>query len=183
MGGQILWGIALLGLQLGLAPVGPCQAGPRPDAACTPGAADPRVTPATLAQTICRRGYTATVRPPLALTSRWKAAGLLAYGYPHSAWSAIEHDHLIPLEMGGDPGAVQGGTQWQPTAWAQNLWPEPWNRADGLDAHHKDRVERAGNHAICAGTLALADAQHAIARDWVAFGCQLRVLPCPAEAS
>lgn len=46
-----------------------------PDPACTPGATDPRVTQATLATTICSRGYTAIVRPPLNVTEKIKLRG------------------------------------------------------------------------------------------------------------
>ena len=40
-----------------------------PDPALTPGAADPRVTQATIGSTICASGYTSTVRPPTSYTT------------------------------------------------------------------------------------------------------------------
>src|SRR5579871_5396607 len=39
-----------------------------PDPSCTPGALNPDVTQATIASTICKTGWTATVRPPLSVT-------------------------------------------------------------------------------------------------------------------
>jgi hypothetical protein len=39
-----------------------------PDPACTPGAVDPRVNQGDLNTTVCARGYTATVRPPVSVT-------------------------------------------------------------------------------------------------------------------
>src|SRR5262245_60365030 len=43
-----------------------------PDPACTPGATDPRVTQANIQVTICRSGYTRTVRPPTSYTEPLK---------------------------------------------------------------------------------------------------------------
>jgi len=51
-----------------------------PDPACTPGATDPRVTQANINLTICMRGYTATVRPPVSVTDRIKVERMAAYG-------------------------------------------------------------------------------------------------------
>ena len=128
-----------------------------PDPACTPGATNPAVTPATIATTICARGWTATVRPAEALTEKLKVAQLQAYreaGPLH----AYEEDHLIPLELGGAP------------ADPHNLWPEP-----GPSPNAKDRVENAARRAVCDHRLALAAAQQAIAADWTALGRQLGV--------
>ncbi len=46
---------------------GPCRAldhGLLPDPSCTPGAIDPAVAQANIGSTICRTGYTDSVRPP-----------------------------------------------------------------------------------------------------------------------
>jgi hypothetical protein len=45
------------------------RAGVLPDPACTPGATNPDVTQASIGSTICRAGYTCTIRPPAAYTS------------------------------------------------------------------------------------------------------------------
>ena len=132
-----------------------------PDRNCTPGATDPRVTAASIAATICTSGYTATVRPPVSVTENIKRERLRAYGIPQSEIAKYELDHLIPLELGGDPSAIA------------NLWPELWDGQAG--AHRKDAVENAANKAVCSGKTPLADAQHLMASDWRTLGHNLGV--------
>jgi hypothetical protein len=119
----------------------------------TPGAIDPRVTQANIHQTICRRGYTRSVRPPYAVSNRLKHRVMRTYGVTGSIHD-YELDHLIPLELGGCPDCQQ------------NLWPEPRNGFPGADA--KDEVEDYLNRAVCRGVIPLAKAQQEIARDWYA---------------
>jgi hypothetical protein len=107
----------------------------------TPGVLNPAVTQATIGATICRRGWTATVRPPTSYTNALKVQGMAAYG-ERGAPSAYQEDHLISLELGGDPTDPR------------NLWPEPYPRASDVD-----RIENDLNARVCAGTLSLADAQ------------------------
>ncbi|MCU4184717.1 hypothetical protein K6U06_10125 [Acidiferrimicrobium sp. IK] len=128
-----------------------------PDPRCTPGALNPAVTAATVGSTICASGWTATVRPPEAVTERIKVAQMRAYG-DRGRIGAYEEDHLVPLELGGAPSDPR------------NLWPEP-----GSSPNPKDRVESAARRAVCSGRLSLAGAQQAIATDWVAFGARLGV--------
>ena len=52
--------------------------------ALTPGALNPDVTPATIRQTICSRGWTATIRPPSSYTSELKLEQMRVYGFPGS---------------------------------------------------------------------------------------------------
>src|SRR4249920_1594275 len=92
-----------------------------PDARCTPGATDPRVTQSNIARTICVPGYTKTVRPRVSMTTPIKRTQLVAYG-DRGPLSSYELDHLIPLELGGAPASVA------------NLWPEPWQGALGARA-------------------------------------------------
>ena len=129
-----------------------------PDPACTPGAINPAVTPATIDSTICVKGWTATVRPPESYTEELKRSQMQAYGDTGSL-SSYEEDHLVPLELGGAPSDPR------------NLWPEP-----GGSPNQKDSVEDAARQAVCDGSLALATAQTAIAADWVALGQRLGVL-------
>lgn len=117
-----------------------------PDPACTPGGIDPVVSQATIKTTICVRGYTATVRPPVSQTAPFKRAVTLAYGL--AAGTPSELDHLVPLELGGDNDAA-------------NLWPET-----GPIPNPKDTVENQLKADVCAGKVRLADAQNAIAADW-----------------
>jgi hypothetical protein len=133
----------------------------RPDPRCTPGALNPRVTQATIRRTICRRGWTSTVRPPERITEQEKAASMAAYGYGGSL-SRFEYDHLVPLELGGA------------TNDRRNLWPEP-----GASPNPKDSVERQLNREVCEGTMTLAHAQRAIAFNWVVLA---RRKPTPAPA-
>jgi hypothetical protein len=125
-----------------------CHAGPgpTPDHRCTPGAIDPTITQATISTTICRAGYTATVRPPVAETDKAKAAQYTAYGIPHG--TASELDHEVPLVLGGANDIA-------------NLWPEV-----GKIPNPKDQVETTLAKAVCAGKVRLTDAQTAIAEDW-----------------
>lgn len=129
---------------------------PLPDPRCTPGAVNPAVTTATLASTICARGWTSTVRPPTSVTGPEKAASAAAYGYQGPSATA-EYDHLVPLELGGDPNDPA------------NLWLEPNDRPGATTfANGKDVVENRLRALVCAGQVPLAEAQRAIAVDWVA---------------
>lgn len=128
-----------------------------PDPRCTPGAVDPAVTQATIGETICRPGWTGTVRPPESVSEPEKYASMAAYGVAGPA-SRYEYDHLVPLELGGaanDP---------------RNLWPElDFSRPEGYDElNPKDALEYALRDRVCDGRMTLAAAQRAIARDWVA---------------
>lgn len=129
-----------------------------PDPACTPGATSPAVTQASISATICVSGYTAGIRPPTSVTGPEKAGLLLAYSFTGDA-KTTELDHLVPLELGGDPGDIR------------NLWPEPNDRTGAKSVQNgKDVVENRAKAAVCAGTMTLAHAQQGIASDWVSFG-------------
>jgi hypothetical protein len=128
-----------------------------PDPGCTPGVVNAAVTQANIGSTICRTGWTATVRPPASYTEALKLKQMVAYGFTDSP-SAHEEDHLISLELGGSP------------ADPRNLWPEP-----GGSPNAKDNVESAARDAVCAGRMTLGAAQQAIAADWTALGRQLGV--------
>ena len=129
-----------------------------PDPHCTPGATNPRVTQADLASTVCRSGYTASIRPPAGITGREKRASEAAYGITGKA-STTEYDHLISLELGGDPNSPL------------NLWPEP-NKTHAAGVNNpKDRVEDTLRALVCNAVhkkayLPLAKAQYLIATNW-----------------
>ncbi|MBJ7595054.1 MAG: hypothetical protein JF886_09380 [Candidatus Dormibacteraeota bacterium] len=81
-----------------------CHAGDNgslPDSACTPGATDPRVSQADISSTICRNGYTATVRPPASVTEPIKRDRMAAYGIT-APLAQYELDHLVSGGGGGD---------------------------------------------------------------------------------
>jgi hypothetical protein len=107
----------------------------------TPGVLNPDVTQATIRTTICRSGWTRTVRPPVDYTNGLKALGLRQYRL-RGPLSSFQEDHLISLELGGNPTD------------ARNLWPEPYPRAADVD-----KVENELNHRVCTGSLTLAEAQ------------------------
>ena len=107
----------------------------------TPGALNPAVTQATIGATICRHGWTRTIRPPVDYTNALKRRQLQLSrlrGPP----SAYQEDHLISLELGGSP------------ADPRNLWPEPYPRASKVD-----QIENDLNHRVCGGSLSLVEAQ------------------------
>jgi hypothetical protein len=120
---------------------------PTPDAACTPGAVNPDVSQANIADTICATGWTATVRPPVSRTNGLKTQLIAAYGLPSGTRGEL--DHLVSLELGGAPSDPR------------NLWVEP-----GKIPNPKDAVENKLNEAVCSGLTPLATAQRTIAASW-----------------
>ncbi|MEU2874528.1 hypothetical protein ABZ769_35985 [Streptomyces olivoreticuli] len=68
-----------------------------------------------------------------------------------------EYDHLVSLELGGDPNDPR------------NLWvepPPPGHKPGGGPNNPKNQVENKLHTAVCSGKTKLADAQQAIATDW-----------------
>ena len=124
-----------------------------PDASCTPGAYDPKVTAAVL----CAPSYTTRVyRPPASgphgtTTFKYNQA-YPAYGVAPGTPSEL--DHLINLDLGGSNDAA-------------NLWPEV-----GKVPNPKDAVEARLHQWVCQARGAhaegrLATARDAIAADWI----------------
>lgn len=106
-----------------------------------PGVLNPDVTQADIRSTVCVHGWTATVRPPVEYTNGLKVKQMREYGETGSP-SAYQEDHLISLELGGDPTDPR------------NLWPEPYPRAGDVD-----KIENQLNAEVCSGGLTLAEAQ------------------------
>lgn len=118
----------------------------------TPGALNPNVTQSNISTTVCKAGWTATIRPTVTFTNKLKDEQLkTTYKSYVAIWgpsaSAYEEDHLISLQLGGAPSDPK------------NLWPEPYA---GIGARKKDVTETALKRLVCAGTLKLKDAQKAI---------------------
>jgi hypothetical protein len=65
-----------------------------PDPNCTPGAISPKVTQDTLDTTVCKTGYTKSIRPPASITEIEKRENAAAYGYTGSL-KDVEYDHLL----------------------------------------------------------------------------------------
>lgn len=118
-----------------------------PDPKCTPGATNPAVTQENIGSTICMKGYTATIRPPVAVTNKIKTATDVAYGLPTSEKGEL--DHLVSLELGGAPDDPR------------NLWNEP-----GSIPNPKDSVENKAHDLVCGHKIPLAVMQGLIAADW-----------------
>jgi hypothetical protein len=122
----------------------------------TPGATNPAVAQSNIHSTICISGYTKTIRPLASYTTRLKKQQLAStYSrYGSTDTSLFEEDHLIPLEVGGNPTDPK------------NLWPEPWT--GDSSARIKDKLENAMHALVCSGSLPLKTAQKAIATNWYA---------------
>jgi len=115
-----------------------------PNADLTPGAYDANVRQATIRKTICVRGWTKTIRPPVSYTNNLKLAQMVQYGQTGSP-SDYEEDHFIPLELGGAPRNPK------------NLWPEPHAQSSVSDP-----LETKLKRQVCRGVLTLAKARAAI---------------------
>ncbi|WP_315904328.1 hypothetical protein [Streptomyces sp. ASQP_92] len=114
-----------------------------------------KVTTARLRTTICWSGYTATIRPPASVADAEKAASVKSYGYAGSLLDA-EYDHLVSLELGGDPND------------RRNLWvepPSPGHKAGAGPNNPRHSVE-SKLHTAISGKVQLAAAQNAIATEW-----------------
>ncbi len=111
------------------------------DPSRTPGVLNPDVTQADIRSTICRHGWTETIRPPTSYTDDLKRRQMRQYGETGSL-SDYQEDHLISLELGGSPTD------------SRNLWPEPYPRASDVD-----KIENELNGEVCSGQLTLAQAQ------------------------
>ena len=89
-------------------------------------------------------------------TERLKRQQMREYGYTDHYLSDFEEDHLIPLEIGGAPTDPR------------NLWPEPHVAPGGWGSRRKDYLENLLRRLVCEGRVPLAEAQQAIARNWIA---------------
>jgi hypothetical protein len=113
----------------------------RADWTLTPGVLNPDVTETTIADTICKHGWTSTIRPPSEYTTQLKREQMRDYGRTGSL-SGFQEDHLISLELGGHPTDPR------------NLWPQPYPRASKVD-----QEENRLNDLVCSGRISLTQAQ------------------------
>ncbi len=143
-------------------------AGPLPDPYRTPGWTNPNVTPDNIKRTICRSGWTKTIRPPVRYTNQLKRQQIIEYGFKDKKLAHYEEDHLISLQLGGHPTDPR------------NLWPEAY--AGKCGARVKDVLETRLKRLVCAGELSLLDAQRLIAHNWVdAYRNYVKPLACPGS--
>ena len=132
----VLFGLAIL------QPHGSSSQGPyAADSTRTPGVLNPDVTQENIATTICRHGWTKTIRPPTSYTNELKRKQMREYRVD-GALADYQEDHLISLELGGHPTDPR------------NLWPEPYPRASEVDS-----IENELNADVCSGRMSLEQAQ------------------------
>jgi len=127
---------------------------PLPSRTRTPGATNPDVTQENIHETICVSGWTKTIRPPASYTNKLKKQQINEYRYKEKRLAEYEEDHLISLQLGGNPTDPK------------NLWPEPYRIQCG--ARIKDVLETKLKRMVCDGKLTLQEAQEAIAKNWIA---------------
>jgi hypothetical protein len=114
-----------------------------PDSNITPGATNPSIIQGNIQDNICNPKWsTSSIRPPTSFTTRLKIEQLAEYGETNVSPRNFEEDHLIPLEIGGDPTNPK------------NLWPEPYYTSiPDRGARSKDRVENYLHRRVCGGDL------------------------------
>lgn len=117
-----------------------------------PGALNLAVTQDNIKTTICVSGYTGTIRPKSSYTTKLKVSQMKTLHLPGKT-SDYEEDHLISLEIGGNPTDPN------------NLWPEPW--VGNMNAHNKDRLENRLHKLVCSGQMTLKEAQKEISTNWI----------------
>jgi hypothetical protein len=115
---------------------------------------DLRVTPGVTfhvtVATICRSGYSTSVRN---VPQSEKNQVYAEYGITHHTTGQYEIDHLISLELGGS-NAIG------------NLWPELNDHPHGY-LNSKDILENRLHALLCTGKVSLRSAQTLIASNWV----------------
>lgn len=114
---------------------------------------DPDINQSNISETICRKGYTKTVRPSTIYTNGVKYKLLREAGLIEDDASLYELDHIVPLALGGHPRKLS------------NLMLQPWEGREG--AKQKDRLERKMQNMVCNGEISLTTAQHEIGSDWL----------------
>lgn len=110
-----------------------------------PGAVNRHVVQSNIQKTVCVKGYTKTIRPPVSYTDKLKRQQIAQLGYSDTKQSSYEEDHFIPLVLGGNPTSPK------------NLWPEPWDQA-----RKSDKEEVWLGHLLCVGDITLKDARNRI---------------------
>ena len=117
-------------------------------------ALNPDVDEDTIHETICKSGYTKSVRPATSYTNGVKNKLLRQAGIDAVRIGDYELDHIVPLALGGHPRKLS------------NLVLQPWEGEHGAKA--KDVLEVRLQSRVCHGELDLTDAQVCIAQDWEA---------------
>jgi len=111
---------------------------------------NPAVTQDTIGSTICKAGWTKTVRPPVSYTDALKHQQMQQFHLPGTP-ADFEEDHRLSLSLGGAPRDPM------------NLSPEL-----GISPNPKDADELAYNRLVCSHRLALVAAQVQFIAKWLA---------------
>ncbi len=135
------------------------------------------ITQANISQTICNPNWsTKSIRPPVSYTNNIKKEYLNdpKWGYTDKNMADYELDHVISLELGGNPTDPK------------NLYPEPYlNQYKGINygARQKDKVEGYLNREVCAGRMTLAEAQKEISTNWVSVYEKIANITVPVSGT
>lgn len=158
-----------------------------PDPTCTPGVDNPAVTQATIKQTICKSGWTKTVRPDESVTNKIKAASMVAYGdtVPQvpplpviiktkivkgkkvttrtvDVSKCVDHSNDGQCYEGDHDESIEdGGSPDDPL----NIWAQPYK---GFGARKKDVVETWLKTQVCSGKMDVSEARMMLRTDWYA---------------
>jgi hypothetical protein len=114
---------------------------------------NPDITQENIHNTICRKGFTKTIRPAVVYTNGVKFKLMREAGVPEEDADKYELDHIVPLAVGGHPRKLA------------NLMLQPYEGT--LGARQKDRLELKLQNMVCNDELDLATAQREIGGDWV----------------
>lgn len=110
---------------------------------------NPDVTPDTLGQTICRPGYSDTVRPSTSYTNPIKFRLMEQSGITREDAKAWALDHRLAIGLGGHPRALD------------NL-----QLLTRTENSRKSRIEAKMICYVCTGALPLHQAQAEVLEDW-----------------
>ena len=116
------------------------------------GATDPAITQINIGTTICRPGYSGSVRPSYAITGPLKRR-LMEAQHPGASAADYELDHLIPISLGGAPLDQR------------DLWLQP--RGGQANAGDKNVLAYVLWRLVCEGRVPLVTAQADISNDWI----------------
>lgn len=114
-------------------------------------ALNPDVSQETIQQTICVKGYSATVRQSTTYTNPIKYRLMRQDGIPESESSGWALDHRIPISLGGHPRSL-GNLQ----------------LLTAKENSRKSRIEVKLLCYVCVGQMPLSHAQQEIAGGWQA---------------
>lgn len=119
-------------------------------------ALNPDVTQSTINSTICMKGWTASIRPPVSYTNPLKFQQMVDDAFASSLSDAqskagnYEEDHRVPLELGGAPSD------------SLNLSPEVHS-----ESFIKDADENSFKASVCSGEKTLLEAQAQFVNKWL----------------